>query len=66
VAIKISIYLVVPILKRIEQFKDGERQANYEENNRGKHVFIIHSTFVLPKIYGIVMLVDASYKSFAD
>ncbi len=65
---KISNYLGVPISKTvIEQFKDGEIQANYDETIRGKHVFIIQSTFApAENIMELLMLVDAAKRASAD
>ncbi len=64
---KISNFLQVDLSKTvIEQFKDGEIQANYDETIRGKHVFIVQSTFTpAENIIELLMLVDAAKRASA-
>lgn len=64
---KISDSLGVNVFKTvIEQFKDGEIQANYDETIRGKHVFIVQSTFTpAENIIELLMLVDAAKRASA-
>lgn len=64
----ISKYLNIPLTKiTVEQFKDGEIQANYDETIRGKNVFIVQSTFApAENIMELLMLVDAAKRASAN
>ena len=64
----ISRYLNIPLTKTtVEQFKDGEIQANYDETIRGKNVFIIQSTFApADNIIELLMLADAAKRASAN
>lgn len=65
---RISIFLNVELSKTvIEEFKDGEIQANYNETIRGKKVFIVQSTTTpAENIMELLMLVDAARRASAD
>ncbi|MCQ2286339.1 MAG: ribose-phosphate pyrophosphokinase [Bacteroidales bacterium] len=65
---KIAKYLNIPLTATtVEQFKDGEIQANYDETIRGKHVFIIQSTYgPAENIIELMMLVDAAKRASAS
>lgn len=70
-----SKYLAEKIAKSFEQelgniyvteFSDGEFQPSYEENIRGKDVFIVQSTFApADNLFELLMLIDAAKRSSA-
>jgi len=50
----------------VTEFSDGEFQPSYEENIRGKDVFIVQSTFApTENLFELLMLIDAAKRSSA-
>lgn len=50
----------------VTEFSDGEFQPSYEENIRGKDVFIVQSTFApADNLFELLMLIDAAKRSSA-
>jgi len=50
----------------VTEFSDGEFQPSYEENIRGKDVFIVQSTFPpADNLFELMMLIDAAKRSSA-
>ncbi len=50
----------------VTSFSDGEFQPSYEENIRGRHVFIVQSTFPpADNLFELLMMVDAARRASA-
>jgi ribose-phosphate pyrophosphokinase len=50
----------------VTDFSDGEFQPSYEENIRGRHVFIVQSTFPpADNLFELLMMVDAARRASA-
>lgn len=64
---KVCSYLKIPMGKvKLEKFSDGEFQPQYEENLRGRDVFIIQSTPPPFENWGeLFMMIDAAKRSSA-